>query len=65
MTWGRYSGYFFNVYDRKPGRQVWKKSHTLGPYPSREVAERAAWWEVKMEWRRVGKIYQKEKPVRF
>jgi len=59
MGWGRYSGYFFHVY--KDG----KKYHTEGPFPSQGVALSFKTEIYSFSSLKAGKIWQKEKPVRF
>ena len=54
MGWGRYSGFFFYGYYHNS-----RKKTLYGPYDSRQSAEDAAWGK------NHGKIFQKEKPVRF
>jgi len=55
VGWGRYAGYFFNVYENK------KKIACYGPFPSEGDAN---WWIKALNpGHQAGRIFQKEKPV--
>ena len=58
MGWGRYSGFFFYKYKGNSKIQE-------GPFETRLDAEAWAFQARDLEKCRTGKIFQKEKPVRF